>query len=207
MFTITKTLHVLALGLWFGSVAFFTLSGYLIFEEFKKEVVAAEQREQWPGWFVLSADPAWGKVKLPELLSKERASRAFGTAVSPLFPWYFGIQLVCGFIAYGTALAWQRGRENDKVQSWRTWLLLLALLVTLAGWWLEGKVSELREPRNRKTEIVLKAKAPTTAEIADAEQARSEFGKWHGINLVQNFATLLLVMAAMALTAQLPAKQ
>ena len=76
------------------------------------------------------------------------------TAVTPLFPWYFGIQLACAVVAYGTAIAWQRGRENDKVQSWRTWLLLLALLVTLAGWWLDAQVSSLRGPRNRKTDLV-----------------------------------------------------
>ncbi len=149
MFLFTKTVHVLALGLWFGSVVFFSLSGYLIFEEFKKEVAAAEQKHQWPGWFVLPEDaPDLATTKLPELLSKERASRAFGVAVSPLFAWYFGIQMVCAFLSYGTALSWQKGREKDKVQSWRAWLLLVALLCTLAGWWLEGKVSDLREPRN-----------------------------------------------------------
>src|SRR5439155_717986 len=41
MMLFSKTLHVLALGLWFGSAAFFTLAGYLIFEEFKEDVAVA----------------------------------------------------------------------------------------------------------------------------------------------------------------------
>ncbi len=206
MMLFSKTLHVLALGLWFGTVVFFTLSGYLIFEEFKKEVVAADKKDQLPGWFVMPDEAAVNpsRTKDTELLNKERASRAFGVAVSPLFSWFYGIQLVCGFIAFGTALSWQRGREKDKVQSWRAWLLLLALLVTLGGWWLESEVSKRRDPRNQKTDVVLKTKEPTDAEIKDAEQARDEFIKWHGYSLGQNFATLILVTAAMALAAQLP---
>ena len=143
-------------------------------------------------------------TKDTKLLNTERASRAFGVAVLPLFSWYYSIQLVCGFLAYGTALSWQKGHEKDKVQRWRAWLLLLAMVITLAGWWLESKVSEMRGPRNQKTELVLKTKQPTDAEIKDAEQAHDEFIKWHGYSLGQNFATLILVTAAMALAAQLP---
>jgi acyl phosphate:glycerol-3-phosphate acyltransferase len=206
MMLFSKTLHVLALGLWFGTVVFFTLSGYLIFEEFKKGVAKAEHAQTWPEWFVLPDDtPDTANTNLPELLTKERASRAFGVAVAPLFPWFYGIQLVCAFLAYGTALSWQKWRETDNVQRWRTWLLLLAVIVTLAGWWLEGKVSDLRGPRNTKTDLVLKTKAPTAAQVAAAEQARAEFAQWHGYSLMQNFATLILVTMVMALAAQLPA--
>jgi acyl-phosphate glycerol 3-phosphate acyltransferase len=203
MMLFSKTLHVLTLGLWFGSAAFFTLAGYLIFEEFKKDVAAAEQ--QWPEWFVLpdgTRDTA--NTDLPELLTRERASRPFGVAVRPLFPWYYGIQLVCGFLAYGTALAWQKGREKDKVQSWRAWVLMVALIITLGGWWLEGKVEELRKPRDEKMDAVLKQN-PTDAQIEDAKRAHSEFMKWHGYSLAQNGVTLILVAVAMALAAQLPA--
>jgi glycerol-3-phosphate acyltransferase PlsY len=206
MMLFSKTLHVLALGLWFGSAAFFTLAGYLIFEEFKKDVAAAEQKGQWPEWFVLpdgTKDTA--NTDLADLLKRERASRPFGVAVRPLFPWYYGIQLVCGFLAYGTALAWQRGRERDKVQGWRSWLLMVAVIVTLGGWWLEGKVEDLRKPRDEKTDLVLKTHDPTKEQIADAERARDEFMKWHGYSLTQNVVTLLLVAVAMALAAQLPA--
>jgi acyl-phosphate glycerol 3-phosphate acyltransferase len=205
MMLFSKTLHVLALGLWFGSAVFFTLAGYLIFEEFKKDVAAAEQKGQWPEWFVLpdgTRDTA--NTELPDLLRRERASRAFGVAVRPLFPWYYGIQLVCGFLAYGTALAWQRGREKDRVQSWRSWLLMVAVIVTLGGWWLEGKVEELRKPRDEKTDLVLRMHDPTKEQIDGAERARDEFMKWHGYSLMQNVVTLLLVTVAMALAAQLP---
>jgi acyl phosphate:glycerol-3-phosphate acyltransferase len=209
MMLFSKTLHVLALGLWFGSAVFFTLAGYLIFEEFKKDVAAADAKNELPAWFVMPEREAVNPVgtKDVELLNKERASRAFGTAVAPLFSWYYGIQLVSGFIAFGTALSWFKGREKDRVQIWRAWLLLMALLVTLGGWWLEGKVSELRQPRNNKTDLVLKTKNPSEGEKVDAELARNEFGKWHGYSLMQNLVTLLLVTAAMALAAQLPAAE
>ncbi len=206
MMLFSKTLHVLALGLWFGSAAFFTLAGYLIFEEFKKDVAAAEQKQQWPEWFVLpDTAPDAANPKLPDLVRKERASRAFGVAVRPLFPWFYGIQLVCGFAAYGTALSWQKGHEKDKVQGWRTWVLLVALVVTLGGWWLEGKVEDLRQPRDEKADRVLKSHDATDAQIAAAEAARNEFMKWHGYSLMQNFVTLVLITIAMALAAQLPA--
>jgi glycerol-3-phosphate acyltransferase PlsY len=206
MMLFSKTLHVLALGLWFGTAAFFTLAGYLIFEEFKKDVAAAEQKGEWPEWFVLPKEnPDMANIQLHDLLLKERASRPFGVAVRPLFPWFYGIQLVCGFLAYGTALAWQKGREKDKVQSWRAWVLMVAVIVTLGGWWLEGKVEDLRKPRDEKTDYVLKNPNPTDERIAEAEQARNEFMKWHGYSLMQNFVTLVLVTVAMALAAQLPA--
>src|SRR5262249_1391606 len=157
-------------GLWFGSTAFFTLAGYLIFEEFKKGVAAAEQKQEWPEWFVLPDGKDTANTDQHDLLLRERASRAFGVAVRPLFPWYDGIQLAGGFLAYGTALAWQKekGREKDRVQSWRAWVLMLALIVTLGGWWLEGKVEDLRKPRDVKTDHVLKTHDPGDARIADA---------------------------------------
>ena len=157
MMLFSKTLHVLTLGLWFGTAVFITLAGVLIFEEFDKgSKVPAEKR---PLWFPLPAEynkeppsPNFLKPLSSEqgTLPQEQGVRAVGTAVSPLFPWYYGIQLVCGFIAYGTALSWQKGREKDKVQSWRAWLLMLAVIVTLAGWWLESKVSDLRSRAMRK---------------------------------------------------------
>src|SRR5581483_2726939 len=107
--------------------------------------------------------------------------------------WFYGIQIVCGFLAYGTALAWQRGRGKDKVQRWRAWLLMVAVIFTLGGWWLEGKVEDLRKPRDEKTDYVLKNRGVTEARAAEAEQARGEFMKWHGYSLAQNFATLILV--------------
>jgi acyl-phosphate glycerol 3-phosphate acyltransferase len=213
MMLFSKTLHVLALGLWFGSAAFFTLAGVLIFDAFDK--VSKAPRDERPSWLPLPAEfdkeppsPTFLKpLSRPEeqgTVPEEQGARAGGVAVAPLFPWFYGIQLVCGFVAYGTALAWQKGREKDRVQSWRAWILMVALIVTLAGWWLEGKVSDLRKPRDDKTDLVLREKSPTPAQITAAEQARKEFVTWHLYGLAQNFVTLILVTIAMALAAQLP---
>jgi acyl-phosphate glycerol 3-phosphate acyltransferase len=208
MMLISKTLHVVALGLWFGSVVFFTLSGVLMFDEFTKES-SKEDRELWfprPEEFQKEKLEAKFPQALADDLAKEQGSRAFGVVVRPLFASYYGIQLVCGFITYGTALSWQKGREKDKVQRWRTWLLLVALIVTMAGWVLEARVTERRDLRNKKTDEILTAKEPTKEQIKEAEDARAEFFRWHTYSLIQNFATLVLVCIAMALAAQLPAE-
>jgi acyl-phosphate glycerol 3-phosphate acyltransferase len=205
MMLLSKTLHVLSLGLWFGSAAFFTLAGSLMFDEFKAESrVPADQRPLWfPLPKELAKDPP--SPRFPTPLAEEQGSRAFGVAVRPLFPWYYGIQLVCALVAYGTALSWQRGRENDRAQRWRTLLLMLALVVTAVGWWMEGKVNDLRGTRDRQTDIVVQAQNPTPEQIATAETERREFVQWHLGSLAQNFVTLVLVTIAMALAAQLPA--
>ena len=52
---------------------------------------------------------------------------------------------------------------------------------------------------------MLSKKYPAETDIADAIQARKEFGTWHLYSLAQNFVTLGLVTVAMALAAQLPA--
>src|SRR5262249_10254360 len=46
MLTFTKTVHVLALGLWFGSVVSFTFIGASLFDTFTR-LTAEEQRPYW----------------------------------------------------------------------------------------------------------------------------------------------------------------
>ena len=201
-----KTLHVLALGLWFGTVLFFTfVVGLVLLHTFETEASKPEpDRPLWfPAWHVYNERvPGSG---LPDPLRKEQGSRAFGAAVGPLFPWYFGTQAVCGFVAVATALAWSSARRGETVDRLRTIILALALLTVAGGWWLERVVHRLREDRERAMDAVLLSESPTREEVARAESARAEFGRWHGVSLLVNLTTLALVSLAMALAAGLPA--
>jgi acyl-phosphate glycerol 3-phosphate acyltransferase len=199
-----KVVHVLALGLWFGTVVFFTVTGAVLFPAFQKE--AAKTAAERPLWFPLPAayDRAPPSDKFPNPLRLEQGSRAAGAAVGPLFPWFYGVQVVAGLLALVTALAWAstlRGRAHVL----RAAALALALLGVGVGWWLERVVDELRQPRNDYTDAVLVSPAPSAEQVAQAEQARAEFGRWHGYSLVGNFLVLVLVTVGMALAAQLPA--
>jgi acyl-phosphate glycerol 3-phosphate acyltransferase len=202
MFTFTKTVHMLALGLWFGTVVFFTLVvGLTIFGTFEKVGADHENR---PSWFPPSPD--FTKVDARLDGPKEQGTRAAGAVITPLFGWYFLIQGVCGFLAVATALGWSNLQPQSRAQKVRTAVLLAALGTVVIGWPLEQKVSELRGPRYEAMDAFLQNKDPkmkTTTRDA-ALEARAEFGMWHGISLLVNFGTLALVAAAMALAAQLP---
>jgi acyl-phosphate glycerol 3-phosphate acyltransferase len=202
MLHLSKTLHVLAVGLWFGTVVFFTITGLVLFGAFERLSTEKDR----PLWFPLPS--AFAKEppsdKFPNPLSKEQGSRAAGYAVSPLFPWYYGVQTVCALVATATALGWSMQRRGEKVHRLRSAVLVLALLGVAMGWWLEHVVSDLRGPRNDLTDAVLTSPSPTADEIQKAVDARSAFGDWHGYSLLANMATLLLVAVAMALAAQLP---
>jgi hypothetical protein len=200
MLLLGKTLHVLALGLWFGTVLFFTfVVGLVLVHTFEAE--ASKPRSERPLWF-----PEWQvpheripDSALPDPLRKEQGSQAFGAAVGPLFPWYFGIQAVCGLVAVATAQGWSSSRRDERVHRVRTLVLVLALLTVAGGWWMERVVHGLREERGRAMEAVLLGASPTREEVARAEAARAEFGRWHGYSLLVNFATVALVTVGMAL--------
>jgi acyl-phosphate glycerol 3-phosphate acyltransferase len=195
---VRKPLHVLALGLWFGSAVFFSLVvAPTLFETFEGLGKSADR----PAWFPLPASfaQAVGDIDGP----REQGSRAFGYVVGPLFQWYFLVSGVCGFVAAWTALAWSRENPGKKVHRWRTMLLLLAFATVVIGWPLEHKVAELRELRNHGTDVVLGGDADTAA-VEKMRALRSEFGAWHLVSLMLNFATILLVTGGMALASQLP---
>jgi acyl-phosphate glycerol 3-phosphate acyltransferase len=205
MLLLGKTLHVLALGLWFGTAVFFTfVVGLVLLHTFETE--ASKPGPERPLWF-----PEW-QVRherlpgsgLPDPLRKEQGSRAFGAAVGPLFPWYFGTQAVCGLVALATALGWSSARRGEKVHRVRAAVLVLALLGVAGGWWMERVVHGLREERGQAMDAVLLGAEPTRDQVARAEAARAEFGRWHGYSLLVNFATVALVTVGMALAARLP---
>lgn len=195
-----KVVHVLALGLWFGSAVFFTfvvaLSVFNTFETLGQK----EVREQW---FPLPKE--FRKADVHVNGPKEQGVRVAGRAVGPMFHWYFLLQTVCGILALGTALGWARTHAQERVHKWRLVLLLLALATVLLGWALEREVNELRGPRDEATDVYLAATDDRADEaLAVMKHARAEFGRWHMYSLFLNFATVLLATAAMALAGRLP---
>jgi hypothetical protein len=216
MFQLAKTLHVLAVGLWFGMAVIFSLPVALsLFATFER----LTEDEQRPAWLPLpdlyDKDPrAWssppsGIAKPPfETVSdvrKEQGSRAAGAAVGPMFDWYFLLQGACAVVALATALPWSRAEPGVRAHRLRVIVLMLAFLTVLVGWPLERKVSELRGPRNEATDALLQA-APDIPESVyrEAVEARQAFGMWHGFSTTLNLGTIALVTVAMALAARLP---
>jgi hypothetical protein len=204
MLSLYKTVHVLALGLWFGTVVFFTISGVLVFRAF--EEVSREPGPERPAWFPLpdryARDPP--SDRFPDPLRLEQGSRAAGTAVGAIFPWYFRLQTICAVLALVTALSLGGAGTAQRA---RVVVLGLGLATVGLGWWLERVVHDLRTERNRATDAALRSGTPSSEQVRAAEEARAAFGRWHGYSLLVNFATLLLAGAALALAAHLPGAQ
>jgi acyl phosphate:glycerol-3-phosphate acyltransferase len=204
MLHLSKILHVLALGLWFGTVIFFSfVVGLNLFGTFER--AAAESPEERPLWF-----PMWtaydGQLPAPTLpvpLRKEQGTRAAGVAITPLFHWYFAIQGVCALLATATALSWRR-RGVGRLHRLRAGILLAALLTVGLGWWLDRIVEDLRGPRNDTFDAMVRHSPPRAEDIAAAVAARRAFALWHLSSLGLNMVTVLLVTIGMAQAAYLP---
>ena len=174
---VSKTLHVLALGLWFGSSVFFSLvAAPVIFHTF---AALAEEPT--------NARPAW----LPSTLTKENATQLAGLAVGPIFPWYFLLEGICGVLTVITALALLRAEPRASVHKLRFYLSAAALATVVVGWPIAHQVSIFREARYHADPLL-------------AEAAREHFASWHLYSLGLNFITLALVTVVMALAAYLP---
>ncbi len=204
MLPFSKIVHVLALGLWFGTVIFFSfVVGVSLFDTFDR--VAKEEpadRDVWfPMWKAYDGPP--GNAIFQEPLRREQGSRAAGVAIGQLFPWYFAIQAVCGLVTAATALAWCRAGAARRHRV-RAGILLAALATVALGWWLERKVEELREPRNRTFDAMVSHSPPHPEDVRTAADARAEFVRWHLYSLVLNMLTALLVTIAMMQAAFLP---
>jgi acyl-phosphate glycerol 3-phosphate acyltransferase len=195
-----RSLHVLALGLWFGSAVFFSfVVGLSLFGHFEALGESADR----PAWFPLT--PAFAKADDAINGPKEQGTRAAGFAVGPMFPWYFLIQGVCGFVALLTAVPWVRREPTRRVHRWRVGLLVVALAIVVAGWPIEEYVSALRVPRNETTEAYLRAGPDdASARLAAMRDARSAFARWHVVSLLLNLAAIGVVGLATALAAHLP---
>ena len=195
MNALLRGLHVLSVALWFGSVVFFTITGVLLFQSFAE--VSRDPEGKRPLW--LPIQPAYDQPSpgpgFPDPLRLEQGSRAAGVAVTRILPVYYALQTGCGVVALLTALLLPGGAHK-----WRFGLAALALLTVLVGWWLEGEVSRLRQPRNNLTDAVLTMTSPPAEQVEAARLARATFATWHGYSLIQNFSTLLLVVGLTLLT-------
>ncbi len=177
MLLLGKIVHVLALALWFGTVIFFSFFVALSIFHTTEDLAAQPPAER----------PAW----LSDSFNKDAGSQLAGIIVGPIFPTYFVLQGVCGFLALMTALGWSRRTPSRRVDRIRFLVLLLAVLGVLAGWPVAQKVSELRTGRYSNDPAV-------------AADARTAFGAWHGYSLAVNMATAGLVTIAMTFAARLP---
>ena len=196
---LTKTLHVLALGLWFGMAVFFTfVVAFSLFHSFET-LAQEEERETW-----FPHGHLYQRKTTTLDAPKEQGTRAAGFAVGPIFVWYFALQGACGFVALATALAWQKRDPQRRVHQWRVYLLLAAVAFVLAGWPLERHVSRLRVPRNEATEAFLSNR--TEENKTAMLEARTEFGRWHLASVLINLATIVCVTGAMALAGNLDSK-
>lgn len=195
-----KTLHVMALGLWFGSAVFFT---FVVTPSLFGTFEALGESQTRPAWFPLPERFSRQDAALDG--PKEQGLRAAGYAVGWVFPWYFALQGFCGIVAAWTAMTWRWENRGASIHKWRTRLLVLALLSVLIAWPLEHRVSELRVPRNDAVDAYL---ASGGSDAATAQRlAREEFGRWHFYSLALNFLTILLVTGGMALAGHLPASE
>jgi acyl-phosphate glycerol 3-phosphate acyltransferase len=180
--TIVRGLHVLVLGLWFGGAAFFNFgTAPAIFASFQ-DVVANSPSDRTAGKRIIPADA-------PDDDKKALANALAGSAVGPVFPKYFGMQLVCGVIALVTALSWWKLGRVHRVRG----IIIVAALVSVAvGTPISDEVSRLRPLRFDSDESV-------------KEAAKTAFAAWHLASLALSFVTVLLAGAALALAAKLPA--
>ena len=211
-----KAFHVLAVGLWFGMAVFFSFPVALsLFDTFERLTEAGQKPPWFPPSLLYKSDPTtWTPppdgidkpiFQTARDVEKEQGSRAAGAAVSPMFFWYFGLQLGCAVVALLTALRFLSAEPAAKVHKARLIILILANLLMLAGLGLERKVSDLRGPRNDLTDKLLQAAPDIPAQLyREAVAARQAFGMWHGISTLLNLGTIILVTIAMALAARLP---
>ena len=187
-----KTLHVLALGLWFGSTIFFSFvvapSLFHTFETIELYNLPKEFQRQDP------------QVNGP----REQGTRTAGKAVGPIFPLYFLIQGMCGLVAIVTCLGWTRAHPQEKVHKIRCLVLVPALIMVLAGMVLEQEVQELRKQRHLAVDAYLYAKTPTAKEVSAMKTAKDDFSRAHLYSLFLNLGTIVLVAVGMALAAHLP---
>lgn len=181
--TLLRGLHLFAVGLWFGSAAFFNfVAAVPIFDSFKQ--VVANQPSDRTGFVRILPDDA------PQADRDALASALAGSAVGPLFPRFFALSLICAVVALITAGGfWMMDRA--KIHRWRLILCAIAALLVGFGWPVSDWVSYLRVERFHPDPAV-------------AAAAKAAFGPWHLVSLASSAVTTLLVGVILALAAKLP---
>lgn len=180
MSNFARIVHVLALGMWFGSAVFFNLiAAPLLFQKFETLIVSSSDER--------------AVLPLTDTREKEMGTRLGGTAVSPLFPWFFAIEGVCGLLVAATAWSWSRAHPALRKERLRCLVAMIAVFTVVVSWPIAEKVTALRFARY-------------SADAAIAESARAAFGMWHMVSLGLSLLTLALVTVLMALAANLPGR-
>jgi len=194
---LARSLHVMAVGLWFGMAAFFSFAVALgIFDRFET-LGRSDDRPTWfpkPGIYAATD----GEFDGP----KEQGSRAAGFVIGPLFSKYYLWQTICGVLAIGTAVAWAK---RGEVHAWRMYLAIAALLLAVLGWAVERKVAGLQPARNAATEAYLQADASSAASLhTTMVEKRKEFTTWHLVDVFLNLGVIALTAVLAALAGHLP---
>jgi acyl phosphate:glycerol-3-phosphate acyltransferase len=204
MLQLTKSLHVLALGLWFGMSVFFSfVVAFALFGGLPEGTGGFEtqaQQEKRESWFPRTKMYSGDQDEIDG--AKEQGTRAAGYVIGPMFTWYFALQGICGFIALATAMPWLKWASASRFCRWRVNLLIAAIVLVLIGWFVERKVHELRIPRNQTMEIYLRDRSDE-AKRDEMKTARAEFVRWHLGSVFLNLATIVCVTGAMALAGNL----
>src|SRR5258708_25523478 len=109
--------RVVALGFGLGGAAFFSFVGTpIIFNTFDRLV--ENQGGSRPEW-------------MPANITKLQASQLAGIAVSPIFPWYFLLQGMCGVLALATAFRNAASGPLGRFERWRVGILALGIATIL----------------------------------------------------------------------------
>ncbi len=177
-----RSLHLLAVGLWFGGSLFFTFAAAPPILAAFKAVVAESPSDRTAGLDIVppGTSPA-GRDAL--------ASALAGAAVGPVFPRYFAMQSVCAVVTLVTALGMGRADRADRL---RVNLAAAALALVAVSIPVSLEVSHLRLERYN-----------TDADLA--AEAKALFGPVHLVSLALSGVTTLLAGGVLALGARLPA--
>lgn len=215
MLGLTKMIHLLALGVWLGTLVFFTfVAGLGVFHAFQE--LAETDAHNRPTWFPVprayARDPErWEQLSASDglftdarAIRREQGTRAAGVAVEAMFRGYFPLQVVCGLLAVSTALGWWRAAPGNRWRRARTVVLLFGVQSALGGWILERRVAEAQTARNQKVDALLESPRPGANDVRIAQLAVGDFRCWHAASLLANFVTLALVAAGMAMAVRLP---
>ena len=192
-------LHLIVLGGWISLACFVTfVAGLGLFDRFNN--LARLEASQRPYWLMVPSamqrESPGKSAGLPEPLWQEQGGILAGNAVSVLFGPYFYTQVAFGLIVLATSFHFF---GKGKLPGVRACFASAALFCALAGVFVEREVENLRLNRYEATEQFLKtALAKPEAETPQAREelrlVRANFGKWHGVSVALNLATLGLVV-------------